>query len=314
MMIYLKQRKSLNITRTYTIIIATICFLLINYIYFKLIFGSFDDIIFCCDATTYIKQSKSMIDDGLFYELSFGYRSYFNYLFVGIIREIGSIIGFHKGAYNTSASYTAGALFWYALSGILCILRFAGKRKFKTVFIPFFLNPFIFSYVPYPLQEGQVALLFIPLSAWALLSYFEGKKYDVVVSTSLLIGIAWMLKVSYILIIIFPLIFLFIYILKMHKAGAHKIFISGLSIILILIPLAPQLLYNFKNTNSLSIYTYSSIMGKQLDTSKNLDDGTNMRSSVRTGQIRIVNKPESSGLAPRRLESVQGFLEVSNLF
>ncbi len=51
---------------------------------------------------------------------------------------------------------------------------------------------------------------------------------------------------------------------------------------------------------------------KKLDTSKNLDDGTNMRSSVRTGQIRIVNKPESSGLALRRLESVQGFLEVSN--
>ncbi len=48
-----------------------------------------------------------------------------------------------------------------------------------------------------------------------------------------------------------------------------------------------------------------------VDTSKNLDDGTNMRSSVRTGQIRIVNKPESSGLAPRRLEPVQGFLEVS---
>ncbi len=38
-----------------------------------------------------------------------------------------------------------------------------------------------------------------------------------------------------------------------------------------------------------------------------------MRSSVRTGQIRIVNKPESSGLVPRRLESVQGFLEVSSL-
>ena len=59
-------------------------------------------------------------------------------------------------------------------------------------------------------------------------------------------------------------------------------------------------------------YRYWKKRKKQLDTSKNLDDGTNMRSSVRTGQIRIVNKPESSGLAPRRLESVQGFLEVSN--
>lgn len=252
-------------------VLLILAFTGLNWAYFKIMFGSLPDIVWCCDASSYIQQSDLIAESGLLARFEWaGYRSYFNYAAVSAVRVVGAAVGFVPDAMpatsltSSDISYSAGAFISFIGIGTGLILRFAGTRRFWHVFLPLCCNPLLFSYIPYPLQEGQAVLLLLPLAAWALLSHFNEQRLSTVVSVSLVIGVGWMIKSAYLLAVLPVALFLVLVILRRGMHWRNMALLTVISAVVVALPIAPQIVSSLTYFGSPLPYPNDSLLTKQL--------------------------------------------------
>lgn len=244
-------------------LLLTALFLAVSAVYFAWIFGSLDAIIFCCDAVHYLERGAPASADHPY----LGYRSYLNYLLSESIRELGSLISTETVAdiprATTSAGYAAGAFVIFLGSGIATIWLFSDRPQFVVIFSAVYLNPFVFACLPYPLQEGQVILLALPLIAWLLLLPPERPVLTSLIAGTLAGGV-WMLKPAYALLV--PIILGWaVYVIWRSHVGSRRHMLAAMALIAcfttLVLPQSAKMLQHFGTINP---YPSTGILQKQL--------------------------------------------------
>jgi len=118
--------------------------------------------VFCCDANYYLDAATRVLRDGVAFQNDYaGYRSYFVPLVIGLLQSVPMPVATDSGV---GYPLVAGLLF--AMLSVLAtihVLRAEGYARYLAYALPTIFNPFLLSFVPFPMQESVFVLSCVPL-------------------------------------------------------------------------------------------------------------------------------------------------------
>lgn len=235
--------------------------------YFFVLFGSINDVVFCCDATLYVRGSELLQQSGVLADTYLsGYRPISNYAFVAVTRSIGLV--FADGSSDVSsflqqdAPFVIGSIALMLAIGTLLIVWLGEQKGFMESFCAIFLNPLVFAHVPVPLQESQMVLVLGPLVLVSYVMLRSGRTNRAALALMIFAAAAWMTKPSFILCAAATLA-LAVYVLAKHwNIRSSRAMFAGLMAMALIV--FPQIYAMKERLGTFNPYPNSEVLNMQL--------------------------------------------------
>lgn len=238
---------------------------LVSVFWFLVIYGSPGNVIFCCDAASYLVGARNIYEHGLTADVAFpGYRSVIVYLLIGAIEAIGGLFiatpAELDGLNNISVSYQFGALLSLAVGAVVAIAVGYGKPGFLLAFVAIYANPLMVAYAVLPLQESLFAIILAPALVILYAALRSQTWQTAFYAAAYLAGMSYMLKPSLILVSL-VLMAMMLWMLLFKKVALHHL-VAAFTIIAAIT--APQLYASYQNAGTLMPYYSGNVMSSQL--------------------------------------------------
>jgi len=254
---------------------------------------------FCCDANSYLNTMIGYQSEGLFFHHgATGYRGYmFPYLYS--LLPIDYTSSLLLGGI-TIPTYSMASIFFFLSIEFYIIKQLLKNKNLTLFYLSIFINPLALVYIPYPLQESFIILLFSLFVPLIFITYMQKKKILLIILLGLFLGSMYMARASQALLVLPILIFALFIIFKSKEMNINKIKLLITFICSSILFIIPQSLITQKYLNTINPYPATALLSQQFNWGNMYAKyGTNLSVNLCTGKIEDFRNPLLTNLKPK---------------